>query len=45
MNFYSDQELLLKVGWGDDYAVSYGGRVESFEIDDKERLIGAELDY
>ncbi len=44
INFYSGQETLVQVGHDDDFAVKInGGRVESFEIEDDEQLIGCEL--
>jgi hypothetical protein len=43
INFYSEQETLCKVGYGDDWVKSYGRRVEIFEIAADEQLIGAEL--
>ena len=46
INFYSGQEKLVQVEEDDDwYVKKYVGRIESFEIADDERLIGAELDY
>ena len=45
MNFYHHQQRLVAVGC-DDYDVKkYGGRVEVFEIEDKEQLMGCELDF
>ena len=39
INFWSDKERLLAIGWADDE-----GRKEEFEIADDEHLIGCELD-
>ena len=44
INFYSGQETLVQVGASDDRVIKrYGGRVEIFEIEDDEQLIGCEL--
>jgi hypothetical protein len=43
MNFYSGDELLVKVGEDYDSVKRWGSRVESFEIAADEQLIGAEL--
>jgi hypothetical protein len=43
MNFYSGQETLLKLGESDWHVKRRGGKVESFEINADEQLIGAEL--
>ena len=45
INFFSGEELLKRVGWTNDKIEekNAGGRVESFEIDADEQLIGAEL--
>ena len=46
INFYSGQETLVQVGMKYDHDVmKYGGRVEVFEIEDDEQLIGCELDF
>ncbi len=45
INFYSGDELLVKVGLQDWFVKNDSGRVESFEIAGDERLIGAELVY
>ena len=45
INFYYGEETLAKVGW-DDYSVKmHGGRLESFEISEDEKLIGCELHH
>ena len=43
MNFYSGDELLVKVGWDDQTLENDGGRKETFEIAYDEQLIGCEL--
>ena len=43
MNFYSGDELLVKVGWDDQTLENDGGRKETFDIADDEQLIGCEL--
>ncbi len=45
INFYSGQEKLVQVGKMGGVVKLFGKRVETFEIDADERLIGAELDY
>ena len=45
INFFSGEELLVKVGVDDDLAVNtVRGRSEIFEIDEDEELIGCALD-
>ena len=43
IKFYSNKELLCRVGYTDDEVKDYGGRVVTFEIAADEQLIGAEL--
>ncbi len=43
INFYSGQEILVQVGWIDEYVKRKGGNVESFEISSDEQLIGCKL--
>lgn len=43
INFYSGEKRLLRLGQYDEFVKSEGGRLESFEINDDEQLIGAEL--
>ena len=43
INFYSGEEKLVRVGSDDEEVKELGGRVESFDIADDERLIGCEL--
>ena len=45
INFYSGLETLVKVGYSDPIVMKHGGRVELFDIDDDEQLIGAELNH
>ena len=43
INFYSGEIRLVRLGDDDEFVKSEGGRLESFEINDDEQLIGAEL--
>ena len=46
INFYHQQQRLVMLGETDDEEVNYlFGRVEVFEIDEDEQLIGCEIDY
>ncbi len=45
MNFYHHEEILVEVGFWDDYIEAHGGRIENFEIADDEQLFGCELYY
>ena len=43
INFYHSEERLVSVGWDDDAVEKNGLRIEVFEIDEDEQLIGCEL--
>jgi hypothetical protein len=44
INFYHYKQILLALGYEDDWVKKYGGRTEVFEIEDDERWIGCKLD-
>ncbi len=45
INFYSGEEILVKVGYPfDDHVREWSGRIEVFEVDKDEKLIGCKLD-
>ena len=43
MNFYHYEKILVKVLHSGSYVYDHGGRVEVFNIDDDEQLIGCKL--
>lgn len=45
INFYSGEELLVKLGWPGEWYKANGGRVEICEITEEEQLIGCQLEH
>ena len=43
INFYADTQTLVKLGESDESVKFRGGRVETFEVSEDEKLIGCKL--